>query len=102
MKMILCAVIALTFASSVVADTITVCLDGTCEYSDIQSAINNASDGDVIEIAAGTYFPAATINTLGKAVTLRGVPGKGKDGAPMTVIDGQDSMSVLFCHVSSP
>ena len=79
----------LAFASSVAtADTITVCMDGSCEYTDIQQAINAASDGDVIEIAAGTYYPAATIDTIGKAVTLRGEVGK--DEAPMTVIDGQD------------
>ena len=90
----------LAFASSVTtAETITVCLDGACDYSDIQSAISAASDGDVIEIAAGTYYPAATINTLGKAVTLRGEVGKGKDDAPTTVIDGQNSIQVLECDI---
>ncbi len=89
----------LAFASAIAAaDTITVCLDGSCEYSDIQQAINAASDGDVIEIAAGIYYPAATIDTIGKAVTLRGVPGKGKDDAPTSIIDGQDSIRVLICQ----
>ena len=88
----------LALASSVAtAETITVCLDGSCDYTDIQEAIDSANDGDVIEIAAGTYYPAASIDTLGRAVTLRGVPGKGKDDAPTTVIDGQDSIRVLQC-----
>ena len=92
------ASVVLAAASSVTsAETITVCLDGSCHYSDIQEAINAASDGDVIEIAAGTYFPAATIDTLGKAVTLRGEVGKGNDDVPTTVIDGQDSIRVLIC-----
>jgi hypothetical protein len=74
----------LAFASSVAtADTINVPAGG-----DIQAAINGASDDDIIQLEAGEYFPAATIDTLGKAVTLRGVAGKGKDDAPTTVIDG--------------
>ena len=66
------ATVVLAFASSVVvADTITVCPDGSCDYTDIQEAINAASDGDVIEIAAGTYYPAATIDTLGNAARFK-------------------------------
>ena len=97
MTRVVLATAVLAFASSVTAaDTITVCLDGSCDYSNIQQAINAATDGDVIEIAAGTYYPAATIDTNGKAVTLRGVVGKA--GSPTTVIDGQDSIRVLICE----
>jgi hypothetical protein len=64
---------------------------------DIQAAINGASDGDIIQLEAGEYLPVATIDTHGKAVTLRGVPGKGKDDAPTTVIDGQYWIRVLQC-----
>ena len=53
------------------AATITVCQTGGCNFNDIQSAINFASNGDVIEIAAGTYVLPTTINTLGKTITLR-------------------------------
>ena len=84
----------LVLAGTTLAATITVPGD----YATIQEAVNAASNGDVIEIAAGIYYPTATINTLGKAVTLRGVPGNGKDGAPTTVIDGQDSIQVLICE----
>jgi hypothetical protein len=98
MKNVLSTLAALTVSCFAAADTITVCLDGSCDYTDIQEAINAASDGDVIEIAAGTYYPAATIDTLGKAVTLRGIPSKGKDDALTTVIDGQGSIRVLTCN----
>ncbi|MFP8870809.1 MAG: right-handed parallel beta-helix repeat-containing protein [Myxococcota bacterium] len=93
MKIVCATVAALAFAGSAGADTINVPAGG-----DIQAAINGASDGDIIQLEAGGYFPSATIDTLGKAVTLRGVPGKGKGDAPTTVIDGQDSIRVLICE----
>ena len=40
-------------ATPVAAETLEVC--ETCELKDIQSAIDEAKNGDVIEIAAGTY-----------------------------------------------
>ena len=47
MKSILCAVVALGFASSAVADEINVPAGG-----DIQAAINGASNGDIIQLEA--------------------------------------------------
>ena len=35
--------------------TWTVCHDGTCDFASLQSAINTAADGDVIQISAGTF-----------------------------------------------
>ena len=92
MKSICLAVTCLVITSVAVADTINVPAGG-----DIQAAINGASDGDIIQLEAGEYLPVATIDTHGKAVTLRGVPGKGKDDAPTTVIDGQYWIRVLQC-----
>ncbi|MDP6853826.1 MAG: dockerin type I domain-containing protein, partial [Candidatus Marinimicrobia bacterium] len=54
--------------------------DGSCEYSDnvfsvpleyssIQSAINYAGDGDIVEVGPGTYHE--NINFQGKAITLQ-------------------------------
>jgi len=54
--------------------------DGSCAYSDnifqvpieytsIQSAINYASEGDIVEVGAGTYHE--NINFQGKAITLQ-------------------------------
>jgi hypothetical protein len=62
------------------ATAYTVCPAGppTCNYRTIQSAVDAASDGEVIKVAAGTY---TTVNTYGgptqlvyicKSVTIRG------------------------------
>lgn len=80
------------FSLTAQAETITVCLDGSCEFDSIQVAIDYASDGDVIEIAAGTYHTFDTLNTLGKAVTLRGQTGS------EVVIDGRRTHCVLECR----
>ncbi|MDB4775614.1 hypothetical protein OAG62_00670, partial [bacterium] len=65
------------------------------EYPTIELAIDHAADGAVIEIAAGVYFPSVTLNTLGKAITLRGAIDE--SGSPMTVIDGDGARRVLLC-----
>ena len=90
MKIVLSIVAALTVGCFAAADTINVPAGG-----DIQAAIDGASDGDIIQLEAGEYFPAATIDTIGKAVTLRGEVGK--DDARTTVIDGQDSIRLFQC-----
>ena len=43
-------------------------------YSTIQAAVNEASDGNTIEVAAGTYTEDVTI---GKRLTITGAPGRG-------------------------
>ena len=92
MKTIL-AVVLLTFASSsVTAETITVCLDGSCDHTDIQEAIDVAGFGDVIEIAAGTYEPAKSIVISCGGFTVRGVVDQ--NGYPATIIDGQGAFRV--------
>ena len=85
----------LMLTAGAAADTITVCPDGSCDHVDIQSAIDAAAWGDVIEIVAGTYQPVATLNTNGKPITLRGeVDG---EGVPVTVIEGLGLIRVLEC-----
>jgi hypothetical protein len=62
------------------ADDITVCLPGTgaCDYSDVQSAVDAAAEGDVIKIAAGVYSGVhdhgglAQVVYLDKALIIRG------------------------------
>ena len=92
----LLATVALAFSSvTASAETITVCASG-CDYTSINAAINAASDGDVIQLAAETYFEGAQINTLGKAITLRGM--LDKTGEPASVLDGAGSHRVLICQ----
>ena len=89
---------AVTLAVSSVtasAETITVCASG-CDYTSINAAINAASDGDVIQLAAETYFEGQVIDTLGKAITLRGVLDKA--GEPASVLDGAGAHRVLICE----
>ena len=89
-------IVSACFSSSVGADTLSVCLDGSCDYTGIQAAIDEAMDGDVIEIAAGTYFLTETISPLGKAITLRGAVNP--KGIPLSILDGQDSVRVMICE----
>ena len=82
------------------AETITVCGSG-CDYTSINAAIEAASDGDVIQLSAETYTEGAEINTLGKAVTLRGAVDK--SDAPESVLASTpvghyDGHRVLVCR----
>lgn len=65
------------------------------QYPTIQRAIDAAVDGDVVRVKAGIYQPAATLDTLGKAITIEGEVAV--DGTPLTIIDGRDAITVLQC-----
>lgn len=75
------------------AGTITVCPDGSCDFTDPAAAVDAAVTGDVVEIAAGTYPLAATISAYGKNITIRGAVDS--QGRPATVLDGQGARNVL-------
>ena len=77
------------------AETLTVCASG-CDYTSINAAIGAARDGDVIQLAAETYFEGEQIDTLGKAIMLRGVLDKA--GEPASVLDGAGMHRVLICR----
>lgn len=80
-------------ASTAHADTITVCLDGSCDFTDPAAAVNAAVTGDIVEIAAGTYPLGASLSVYGQNITIRGaVDAKGR---PATVLDGQGARIVL-------
>ena len=68
------------------------------QYPTIEAAISASQDGDVIEIAAGTYAPSATLSTGGKAITIRGAVGA--DGSPLTEVDGQNVRRVIQCDTN--
>lgn len=89
------SVVALaTVISTASAEIITVCASG-CDYTSINAAIAAASDGDVIQLSAETYFEGEQIDTLGKAIVLRGVLDKA--GEPASVLDGAGTHRVLNC-----
>jgi hypothetical protein len=59
----------IVLAPTVLATTLHVCPAG-CAFSTIQSAVDAAASGDVIQIAAGRYVEKVTI--VGKRLTLNG------------------------------
>ena len=76
-------------------ETLTVCLDGSCDFTGVQDAIDAAEHGDLILVSAGTYQPGSTIETDGKAVTIRGEVDV--EGRPATLLDGRWERRVLRC-----
>ena len=78
------------------AETPDVCTTGECEFSSVQAAIDASEDGDIINIAPGVYKIVQTIDTKGKAVTIRG----SVDPVTyklLTALDGQGMQRVLTC-----
>jgi hypothetical protein len=74
------------------ADLILVQPDGSGDYPTIQAAVTAAADGDVIELADGTFTGSGNhdIDYLGKAITVRS-----QNGAPdACVIDCQGAFGV--------
>ena len=92
-----CVAVLVGASSKGSADTLTVCSGGGCDYSDIQQAVNAAGSGDVISIAAGSYFPSAQIDTLGKSITLRGATNP-DTGVATTFINGQTVRRLFICQ----
>ncbi len=73
-------------SKGVMAATITVCPSG-CNYTSIQSAINNANSGDTIDVYNGIYYENVIVN---KTINL---VGQNKD---TTTIDGGGSGNTVY------
>ena len=68
--------------------------DGSADFSSINDAIAAASDGDTVLVYPGVYTGpgGAVVDTQGKDLLLASV-----DGAPVTIIDGQDARRCIAC-----
>ncbi|MBG83489.1 MAG: hypothetical protein CMJ40_02960 [Phycisphaerae bacterium] len=85
----ICAILAsLLLAGTSFAATINVPAD----YPTIQGAIDASSNGDVIQIAAGTFYENGIVSE-NKAITIQGT--LNGDGSLATTIDGQDLFRVF-------
>ncbi|RPG09010.1 MAG: hypothetical protein CBB84_005275 [Phycisphaera sp. TMED24] len=73
----------------------TVCASG-CQFTSINDAINAASDGELILLAAETYFEGEPIDLDGKRITLRGVTDT--EGNPLSILDGAGTHTVLVAE----
>ena len=66
-------------------NTITVCASG-CQYTSINAAIDDAEDGDIIQLSAETYMESARIDPGNLGITIRGMTHD--NGSPASILDG--------------
>jgi len=83
-----------TATASAAAETITVCASG-CDYTSIRTAISNANNGDVIQLAAETYIEGGTIE-IGTGTDLTIIGEVDSAGDPATIISGNDQRRVMY------
>lgn len=96
-KLLSVAVVGMCLAASAEARTLTVCLQG-CAYSDLQTAVDAAADGDTVRLRAGTYRPVTYRDSVYGNLTLRGfvlldkrrLTIEGEDGA---ILDGKGGIA---------
>ncbi|PHX77001.1 MAG: hypothetical protein CK544_05895 [Planctomycetaceae bacterium] len=84
-------------AGQAYAGTITVCPNGSCNFTDPVAAIAAAAAGDIIEIQAGTYMLGSTISVVGgiagKPLVIRGAVDA--SGHPTTVLNAGGTKQVF-------
>lgn len=74
-RMILCIAVICVTMNSIQSEVISVCEDG-CNYTSINSGIDSAKSGDIVEIHSGIYRENVEIS---KQIILRGIDtGEGK------------------------
>jgi predicted outer membrane repeat protein len=84
-------------AAQAYAGTITVCPNGSCNFTDPVAAIAAAAPGDIIEIHAGTYMLSSFIpivgGVAGKPLVIRGAVDA--SGKPTTVLNAGGTKKVF-------
>ena len=87
----LAILITLLAAGTTAARIVTVDNDGPADFNNVQTAINEAMNGDTVEIQPGTYTGNGNrdIDFLGKAITVRSADPTDGDVVAETVIDCQ-------------
>ena len=69
--------------------------DACAEQVDLQYLLEDAIEGDTIQLEAGVFSINRTLDPLGKAITIRGQVDS--EGNPTTTVDGQGVLQVLQC-----
>ena len=89
MKKFIFTLLCLSLAGSSYAATIIVDVNGDGHFETIQAAINDANEGDTIEIWPGTYTGPGNrdIDFLGKAITVRSTDPNDPNIVAVTIID---------------
>lgn len=96
-KLLFAAVICIAlFSVSCFADTFYVDANSPADFNNIQAAINDANNGDIIVVKPGRYIEH--INTLGKAITLQSTNPDDPQIIAGTIIDGNDSGTCITCN----
>ena len=92
MKEIIPICICLLLITSSQATVITVDDDGPADYNNIQAAIDDSNDSDVIEVQSGVYTGEGNrdIDFLGKAITVRSTNPNDPNIVAGTVVDCQE------------
>jgi len=87
--------LAILAPATAIGATITVCWDGSADYSTIQAGINAAVNGDEVVVCAGTYTGSGNKNLDfdGRAITVRG-----EAGPDSTIIDCEGGDRGFYFH----
>ncbi|MCH2134096.1 MAG: hypothetical protein MK116_10140 [Phycisphaerales bacterium] len=103
-KTITTVVASLLITGTTFADTIYVAQDGSGNFSDIQSAVDAASNGDEIIVGPGTYTSTNTDPDNSYIVLLgtKHLVIRSSHGAAQTILDGEDARGCIYCGSGSP
>jgi len=97
---ILISFVALCFSGTAHAKIIYVDDDGPADFTNIQSAIDDANNGDTIIVQPGRYIE--NINFLGKNIILTSTNPSDPNVVAATIIENTDHPAVKFSGTEDP